>query len=457
MASILEDILSHLSPDLISSAASTLGESETAVGRAVRALAPTILSGMLGKADDQDAWSTIFGMLNDDRTRGFLDDLGGLVGGGNLAQNDPKDAAGSLMGVLFGEKVEDILGGVERFAGLGSRSSASSLLGLAGPLVMGFLGRKIKSAGLSAAGLGSLLRDEKETIDAAVPHDIAALFAGPAAQPAPQRAPETPRAAPAGAAAAADERSTGGFGWLWPLLGLLALALLLWKCVGGDRNDGVDRENPAAVERGADVTEDTDADASSRPDAGMADATDDETAARDAVDTALDETRDAARDAADGAASVAGAFSRTIGEFEITGVEGGVESQLIAFIESGRDPCTDAECWFSFDRLTFNTGSASLDMDKSRDQLANIYRILQAYPDIQLKLGGYTDNTGSEEFNMQLSQDRADAVAAALVALGAGEDRLVTEGYGAQFPVASNDTEEGRAQNRRIDVRLRRR
>jgi outer membrane protein OmpA-like peptidoglycan-associated protein len=80
--------------------------------------------------------------------------------------------------------------------------------------------------------------------------------------------------------------------------------------------------------------------------------------------------------------------------------------------------------------------------------------ILKAFPGIQIKIGGYTDNTGSQEMNMKLSQARAEAVAKAVAALGVDAARLDAEGYGPQHPVASNDTEEGRSQNRRIDVRV---
>jgi len=93
-------------------------------------------------------------------------------------------------------------------------------------------------------------------------------------------------------------------------------------------------------------------------------------------------------------------------------------------------------------------------MDKSGEQINNIAEIMKGYPKVKIKLGGYTDNTGNEAKNMTLSQNRADAVKAALVDKGIAADRIVTEGYGIQHPVASNDTPEGRAQNRRIALRV---
>ena len=129
--------------------------------------------------------------------------------------------------------------------------------------------------------------------------------------------------------------------------------------------------------------------------------------------------------------------------------------KLLGFIKDNTDPCTDKECWFTMDRLVFQTGSSDLDMNFSADQLNNVYQIMSAYPNIQLKVGGYTDNTGSEDLNLRLSKQRADTVVSALVALGLEEDRFNAEGFGPAHPIATNDTPEGRAQNRRIDVRVR--
>lgn len=130
----------------------------------------------------------------------------------------------------------------------------------------------------------------------------------------------------------------------------------------------------------------------------------------------------------------------------------GIESKVIGFIEDGTRP-VDKLTWFDFDRLNFKTGSADLTAE-SMAQVKNMYEILRAYPAVQLKIGGYTDNVGDPEKNMKLSQVRAQSVVTELVNLGVGGGRLEAEGYGEQHPIASNDTAEGRAKNRRISVRV---
>ncbi len=80
--------------------------------------------------------------------------------------------------------------------------------------------------------------------------------------------------------------------------------------------------------------------------------------------------------------------------------------------------------------------------------------ILKAYPNVNLKIGGYTDNVGDDAANLKLSAARAEATSKALLDRGIATGRLEAEGYGEQHPIASNETEEGRQRNRRIDVRV---
>jgi K(+)-stimulated pyrophosphate-energized sodium pump len=134
--------------------------------------------------------------------------------------------------------------------------------------------------------------------------------------------------------------------------------------------------------------------------------------------------------------------------------EQSVERKLVDFINNGTiDTENKSANWLSFDRLQFESGKADLKAS-SQEQLKNMVAILNAYPKVSLKLGGYTDNTGDAAANLKLSQDRAENVKGKLVAMGIDATRLEADGYGQEFPVGDNNTEVGRAQNRRIDVKV---
>lgn len=104
--------------------------------------------------------------------------------------------------------------------------------------------------------------------------------------------------------------------------------------------------------------------------------------------------------------------------------------------------------------ILFATGSAALRPDLQRD-LNAIAANLMKYPDSTIVVAGHTDNTGTAALNQQLSQDRANAVANQLRAAGVPNARIVAFGRGEDFPIASNLTPEGRAQNRRVEITIR--
>ena len=135
----------------------------------------------------------------------------------------------------------------------------------------------------------------------------------------------------------------------------------------------------------------------------------------------------------------------------------GESSQLYKMYElvNNKDQAVlDPNKWFTIENLYFETGASEL-RPASDAQLLNLVEILNAYPTMRVKLGGYTDNSGNEESNLKLSNLRAQTAKLKLLELGIGGDRVETEGYGAQHPVcAANDTDECMAKNRRIDVRV---
>lgn len=114
----------------------------------------------------------------------------------------------------------------------------------------------------------------------------------------------------------------------------------------------------------------------------------------------------------------------------------------------------DPNKWFTIENLYFQTGSSDLKPG-SEVQLINLAELMNAYPGLKLKLGGYTDNTGNDEGNQKLSNLRAQTAKLKLLEMGIAGDRIEAEGYGSQYPVCeANDTDECKAKNRRIDVRV---
>jgi OOP family OmpA-OmpF porin len=101
--------------------------------------------------------------------------------------------------------------------------------------------------------------------------------------------------------------------------------------------------------------------------------------------------------------------------------------------------------------VNFDTGKATIRADSAR-VLEEILKLAQAHADLKLTVEGHTDNVGNAAANRKLSEERAGAVKAWLVAKGVKADRLATAGLGDTKPVADNKTEDGRAKNRRVEL-----
>ena len=132
------------------------------------------------------------------------------------------------------------------------------------------------------------------------------------------------------------------------------------------------------------------------------------------------------------------------------------ESNLYRFITDTRmqvDTVDLTHGWYNFDRVFFDAGKATLTTE-SLKQLRNVAALLKAYPRSRIKIGGYTDSTGTYKINKELSEDRAHAALDGLVGMGISPTRIEARGYGPRFSIAPNSTEEGRATNRRLSVKV---
>jgi outer membrane protein OmpA-like peptidoglycan-associated protein len=105
----------------------------------------------------------------------------------------------------------------------------------------------------------------------------------------------------------------------------------------------------------------------------------------------------------------------------------------------------------SMSDVLFDTGKYSLQSG-AREKLAKVAGILLAYPTLNIEVGGYTDNVGSDQLNQTLSENRASSVRDYLVQQGVATDSVTAKGFGNTMPVASNDNSAGRQQNRRVEL-----
>lgn len=87
-------------------------------------------------------------------------------------------------------------------------------------------------------------------------------------------------------------------------------------------------------------------------------------------------------------------------------------------------------------------------------ELDRVVKLLNENPNIEIELSGHTDNVGSDEYNDNLSLNRASSVAKYIILKGVNSQRIISKGYGKQSPVASNDSEEGRQLNRRVEFTI---
>ena len=103
--------------------------------------------------------------------------------------------------------------------------------------------------------------------------------------------------------------------------------------------------------------------------------------------------------------------------------------------------------------ILFDTDSSDLKVN-AKNNVDTLAQILQKYPNTNVLVAGYTDSTGSAQYNFDLSKRRAESVKRELESQGVKGDRLTDEGFGKDQPVADNSTVEGRAKNRRVELAI---
>ncbi len=412
----LDSVKGLFTSELISKAASSLGEGEGNTAKAISGIVPSVLGGILSKGTSGiDGASAILDMAKGAVGTGILSNPGNLFGGGsNTLLTNGLD----MVKRLLGDKLNSISGVLSGFAGI-KESSVTSLMGMVAPIALGVLGQHASQNNLTPNGLSNMLASQKSSITEALPAGLGSLAgltglssvgSAISSMTGGIKQPANPTVH---VAAYEVEKAGSNRRWVLPMLLAVLVIILVWLFSRSCNKD-------AAV---------------SAP--GM-------------------DTSGVVTEAPTGTSPVSIKVKLPDGT-ELDAYKGGIEDGLVAYLNS-TDPADSIskDRWFDFDNLNFKTGSADLT-EESIKQVQNIAAILKAYPKAAIKIGGYTDKTGTEEANMKLSQQRADAVVSALKATGAGGTQLAgAEGYGSQFAKAAPDApDEEKKKDRRIAVNVR--
>jgi outer membrane protein OmpA-like peptidoglycan-associated protein len=389
--------MSLITPGVVSSASNYFGESSASTERGLSAAMASVMAGAtrLGSSDGGLGLSSL--IREHAVSQDVLGNAAGLFTRGG-AGSSLTSSGQQVLGDLFGSRTGEIASALESFAGIKS-STAGSMLSMAGPVVLGFLGRYQASQSLTSSGLASQLTSQRDSLTRYLPPGVAGI-AGVAAPLGTATASASQRTAPHMMGFASGTATTTHYGternrWLLPLLllaGLIALAAWLTT------------RNRAPVPVAS-------------------------TPARVVAPTGV----------------------RLPNGSTLELAPNSFNYNLATFLGNGS--AAELPRTFIFDRLNFPTGSAQLTAD-SAPTVASLASILKAYPNAAITLTGHTDNTGDAEANRKLSLDRANTVRDQLVSAGVDSNRITTEGYGQDRPVVSNDSEQGRAQNRRTELTI---
>jgi OmpA-OmpF porin, OOP family len=400
---LLDIIKSQIGGELIEKAANFVGEEGSVTKKALELIMPSILGGITQQAKEPiNAEALLNNIKGGGHDGSIFDTVGNLLGGGSATQGF-LDSGESIVDGLFGNKTSGIVDWIAAFTGI-KTGSASGLMNMIAPLVMGAIGKQVVGGNLGVSGLTSLLDGQSSIIQKALPAGLSSVLGltdlakgGPSVFSTQKAIPP-----PESAFQAMSEKSFMDKILPWGIMlvaGIIGL-MFLRTC------KSVTPEPPTVI----------------------------------AVPEAKPEVAPAN-------------LADTVTIIKLP--DGDIQVEKGSFLDKlnteATDNSLDSTKALTFDNVNFATGSAIIT-DSSKTQLSDLVKIMKAYPKVAIKIEGHTDNVGNPVSNKKLSLNRAKSVMAFLQTNGVDAARLAVSGLGSDKPVAENTTEKGRAVNRRIEA-----
>lgn len=450
---IIELLKGGIGNSLVTHSAEFLEEKETETNGAVDGIFATLLATVIQKTETDEGAAQVLKVVQnaDDH---ILDNVEGLFTRSPQTVNGLVTAGTRDLPVFIEGRQREASNQVAAESGIRKNASAK-LMRFSTPFLMSMIGRHAPGEKLDAAGLRSFLNGQKGHVKSHLSEEMIDTLelstfgwtkkdveskkdreerekrerAELKRQNREKRDAEmaAKREADATAAPVVSETvATGtGFKWWWivlPILLLGALGLLFGKngCEGSGGVNGISKTIAAPTHNVVSTATNKVAETTTNVVESV----------KETASNAFGNVNEAARKALD----------------NITFAAGSAGNQMMDFIKGG-----EGEGRFRFKNLTFDSGSSSI-AGESGLEADNIASILEAYPDVNIMVEGYTDNRGNADSNKKLSRQRAVAVKQRLVKSGIKGNRIKVQGFGDANPVADNETAEGRAQNRRIEV-----
>jgi len=403
MTNLLDLLQSQVGDTFVKQAGSLLNENESNMGKAIGAALPSLMGVLADKGSSESGAGELMDMISSGGFDGsMLDNLGDMLGGGatnNAGLDNMLQQGGNILGSLLGgNKQNGLIEMIANFAGIG-KSSTGSLLKMAAPLLLSTVGKQVMKNGLNVGDLMKLLSGQTDFVKSAMPAGLGGVgkllgLSGPLGDLGADAREAVSDVRETATAATNKSRN-----WLpYLLLAVLAVAAIWWFTRGGGEE---------AVEEGVAKT-------------------------GQMAEDAAEKTKEMASDVAS----------------EVQAAAGSVGAKLQNWLKSGT-----GEGVFEFQHATFETGSSDIN-PQLESEIKTLAAIMKENSSMTVEIAGHTDNTGDAANNKELSMLRAQKIKAMLAAEGVEKSRIEANGYGQEKPLASNDTEEGREKNRRVEVKV---